>query len=197
MSAVSGGQWGPWKPTWMCGSGLDGSTVGIVGLGRIGLAVAERLKPFGVSKFVYSGRSEKPEASKVNGTLVSFDNLLQISDFVISCCSLNSETTGMFDKKAFEKMKKSAVFINTSRGGVVKQDDLYDALHGGVISGAGLDVTVPEPLPTDHPLLQLANCVVVPHIGSATHSTRQAMAMLAADNLLAGLKGEKMPQQLN
>lgn len=197
LSAVVNGEWGSWKPTWLCGSGLDGSTVGIVGLGRIGIAVAERLKPFGVEHFLYSGRSEKSDAEKINAKFVPLDDLLKTSDFVIACCALTPDTACMFNKSAFSKMKKSAIFVNTSRGGVVQQEDLYSALSNGDIAGAGLDVTTPEPLPTDSPLLSLPNCLVLPHIGSATYDTREAMAVLAAKNLLAGIRGETMPCQLN
>ncbi|XP_005105201.1 glyoxylate reductase/hydroxypyruvate reductase [Aplysia californica] len=197
MRAVVNGEWGTWKPTWLCGSGLDGSTVGIVGLGRIGIAVAQCLKPFGVAQFLYSGRSEKPEAESIKAKFVPFDDLLQTSDFVIACCALTQDTAGLFNKDAFSKMKKSAIFVNSSRGGVVNQEDLLHALTSGEIAGAGLDVTSPEPLPTDNPLLKLDNCVVLPHIGSATYSTREAMAVLAAENLLAGVRGEPMPCQLD
>ncbi|XP_005999961.3 glyoxylate reductase/hydroxypyruvate reductase isoform X2 [Latimeria chalumnae] len=130
------------------------------------------------------------------GRIVSIDKLAEESDFVIVCCSLTPETQGMCNKGFFAKMKKNAVFINTSRGTVVNQDDLYQALVSGQIAAAGLDVTVPEPLPTDHPLLSLKNCVILPHIGSATYDTRNTMSVLAADNLLGGLKGESMPSEL-
>ena len=196
IAAVQNGEWGSWKPMWLCGSGLDGSTVGIVGLGRIGLAVAECLKPFGVSSFLYSGRSQKSHTGSIDAKFVSFNQLLEKSDFVVVCCAYTPQTAGIFNKDAFLKMKSSAIFINTSRGGIVNQEDLYQALVDREIAGAGLDVTTPEPLPTNSPLLTLANCVIVPHIGSATHNTREAMAQLATDNLLAGLKGEKMPEQL-
>ncbi|XP_077999312.1 glyoxylate reductase/hydroxypyruvate reductase-like [Glandiceps talaboti] len=196
VDQVRNGGWGSWTPLWMCGSGLFNSTVGIVGLGRIGMAVAHRLKPFGVKRFLYTGRNPKPDANTVPAEYVSLDSLLNQADFVIVCCALTPETQGLFDIATFSKMKKSAIFINTSRGGLVNQDDLLDALESGMIRAAGLDVTTPEPIPTDHPLLELENCVVLPHIGSATEQTRTEMAVLAANNLLAGLKGEKMPCQV-
>ncbi|XP_059169331.1 glyoxylate reductase/hydroxypyruvate reductase-like isoform X2 [Physella acuta] len=196
MHAVESGEWGAWKPMWLCGPGLDGATVGIVGLGRIGIAVAKCLKPFGVARILYSGRSEKSEAEEANAQYTSFDELLTKSDFVIACCALTPETKEMFNAAAFKKMKNTAVFVNSSRGGIVNQKDLYEALKSGEIGAAGLDVTSPEPLPTNSPLLKLKNCIVLPHIASATHSTREAMAVLAARNLLAGLKGEPMPSQL-
>ncbi|XP_036407307.1 glyoxylate reductase/hydroxypyruvate reductase [Megalops cyprinoides] len=195
MEVKSGG-WSSWKPLWMCGYGLSGSTVGVIGLGRIGLAIAHRLKPFGVKKLLYAGRAPKPQAAEVEAEYVPLDTLLTESDFIVVSCSLTPETKGLCDKAFFSKMKKTAVFINTSRGPVVNQEDLYEALSSGQIAAAGLDVTTPEPLPTDHPLLTLKNCVVLPHIGSATYSTRGTMAELAANNLLAGLRGTAMPSEL-
>lgn len=196
---VKNGGWGTWKPLWMCGPTLTASTVGIVGFGRIGIAVAQRLAPFGVSRFLYCDVNKKPQSVEKlvtpNAEHVDMDTLLRESDFVSAHTALTLETAGMFNKDVFSKMKRSAVFVNTSRGGVVNQEDLYEALKSGQIWGAGLDVTVPEPLPTDHPLLSLNNCVVLPHIGSAEESTREAMATLAARNLLAGLAGESLPAQ--
>ncbi|XP_033109259.1 glyoxylate reductase/hydroxypyruvate reductase-like [Anneissia japonica] len=197
VNEVKSGGWGSWKPFWMCGPGLLGSTVGIVGLGRIGQAVANRLKPFGVTRFLYNNRNPKPEADIISAEFVSFEQLLEQSDFVIICCALNPDTKEMFNRHAFKKMKSSAILVNTSRGGVVQQEDLYHALKTGQIRAAGLDVTTPEPLPTDHKLLTLKNCVVLPHIGSATEDTREAMSVLAAENLVAGLEGSPMPYQFN
>lgn len=194
FSAVVDGGWGSWENgLYLCGKTLLESTVGIVGLGRIGLAIAKRLQPFGVKKLLYSGNSRKEWEEEVGAEFVSFERLLQESDFVIACCSINKENVGLFNKSAFSKMKKSAIFINTSRGVLVHQDDLYDALKLGTIMAAGLDVTSPEPLPRDHPLHSLKNCVITPHIGSATVYARNAMADLAARNLIAGLKGEVLP----
>ncbi|RUS69294.1 hypothetical protein EGW08_022943 [Elysia chlorotica] len=196
IRAVENGEWGTWKPMWLCGQGLDGATVGIVGLGRIGYTVAQCLNPFGVAKFLYSG-GRRPDAEvELKAEYADLDRLYAESDFVIACCALTPETAGMFNADAFKKMKKTAVFVNSSRGGVVNQDDLCAALQSGEIGAAGLDVTTPEPLPTDSPLLRLSNCVVLPHIGSATHDTREAMAVLAAQNLIAGVKGEKLPSQV-
>lgn len=193
FSAVVDGGWGTWENgLYLCGKTLLESTVGIVGLGRIGLAVAKRLQPFGVQKFLYSGNTKKEWASEVNAEFVSFDRLLEESDFVVACCSMNKDNMGLFNKSAFSKMKNSAIFINTSRGALVNQEDLYDALKSGTILAAGLDVTSPEPLPREHPLHTLNNCVIIPHIGSATVYARNAMAELAAKNLIAGLKGEKL-----
>ncbi|XP_062925123.1 glyoxylate reductase/hydroxypyruvate reductase-like isoform X1 [Mobula hypostoma] len=197
VAEVKNGGWGTWKPLWLCGFELSNSTVGIVGLGRIGLAVAQRLKPFGVKKFLYTDFEPKPVvAAKIQAEYVSLDKLAEESDFVTVHCALTPETKGICNKKLFSKMKKTAIFINTSRGATVNQDDLYEALATGQIAAAGLDVTVPEPLPTDHRLLSLKNCVILPHIASGTIATRTAMAVLTADNLLAALKDEPMLKEL-
>lgn len=194
FSAVVDGGWGTWENgLYLCGKTLLESTVGIVGLGRIGLAVAKRLQPFGVQKFLYSGNTKKEWASEINAEFVSFERLLGESDFVIACCSMNKDNMGLFNKSAFSKMKNNAIFINTSRGVLVNQEDLYDALKSGTILAAGLDVTSPEPLPREHPLHTLKNCVITPHIGSATVYARNAMAELAAKNLIAGLKRKRLP----
>uniref|UniRef100_K7F5U5 Glyoxylate reductase/hydroxypyruvate reductase n=1 Tax=Pelodiscus sinensis TaxID=13735 RepID=K7F5U5_PELSI len=197
VEEVKNGGWTTWKPLWLCGYGLSGSTVGIVGLGRIGQAVARRLKPFGVKTFLYTGTRPKPErAVEFQAQFVPLAKLAEESDFVVVTCSLTPGTEGMCNKDFFGRMKKTSVFINTSRGAVVNQEDLHQALVSGQIAAAGLDVTSPEPLPTDHPLLSLKNCVILPHIGSATFATRSAMAVQAAHNLLAGLRGERLPSEL-
>ncbi|KAM9471097.1 LOW QUALITY PROTEIN: glyoxylate reductase/hydroxypyruvate reductase [Clarias gariepinus] len=195
IQEVKSGGWSS-KPMWLCGYGLSGSTVGVIGLGRIGLAIARRLKSFGVKRLLYSGRQPKPQAEEVEGEHVPLDTLLCESDFVVVSCSLTPDTQGLCNKDFFSKMKNTAVFINSSRGAVVNQEDLLEALTSGQIAAAGLDVTTPEPLPTDHPLLRLRNCVVLPHIGSATISTRGVMAELTAQNLLCGLTGDAMPSEL-
>ncbi|XP_061786314.1 glyoxylate reductase/hydroxypyruvate reductase [Nerophis lumbriciformis] len=196
MDEVKNGGWSSWTPFWMCGYGLSGSTVGVIGLGRIGMAIARRLMPFGVKRLLYSGRTEKAYAAELNGEFVPLDTLTSESDFIVVSCSLTAETQGLCDKTFFSKMKKTAILINSSRGAVVTQEDLYEALKSGQIAAAGLDVTTPEPLPTNHPLLTLKNCVVLPHIGSATYSTRGVMVALAARNLLGGLQGTEMPSEL-
>lgn len=191
------GGWKAWSPFWMCGPGLKGSTVGIVGFGRIGQEIAKRLKPFGPSKIIYYNRSEKPQAAKeIGATRVSFDELLSQSDFISVSCALTPETKEIFNETAFKKMKNTAVFINTSRGGVVDQDALVRALQDNIIWGAGLDVMTPEPLPLDHPLFKLKNCVILPHIGSACIETRQDMAVLTAKNIVAALKGQPLLTEL-
>ncbi|XP_018551278.1 glyoxylate reductase/hydroxypyruvate reductase b [Lates calcarifer] len=191
------GGWGTWRTLWLCGYELANSTVGILGLGRIGVAIAERLAPFKVKKFIYTDVAPRPElASIINAEYVSLDELAKQSDFLTVCCALTPETKEICNKDLFSKMKNTSIFINTSRGGVVNQEDLYEALSTGQIAGAGLDVTVPEPLPTNHPLFTLKNCVILPHIASASYSTRNAMSALAANNLLLGLRGEPMIKEL-
>ena len=196
VEAVKSGAWGTWSPMWLCGPSLKGSTVGIVGLGRIGSAVAERLRPFGVSQILYNSRTRKTNEVERGAKLVSLDELLTQSDFVIVTCALTPDTKELFNERAFSLMKPTAVFINTSRGGIVDQQALYAALKSNRIFAAGLDVTSPEPLPTDSPLLSLPNCVVLPHIGSATIETRSMMAELCAKNIVAALNGDTMPAEL-
>ncbi|KAM6923352.1 glyoxylate reductase/hydroxypyruvate reductase [Xenentodon cancila] len=196
VEEVKNGGWSSWKPLWLCGYSLSGSTVGVIGLGRIGMAIAQRLVPFGVKRLLYSGRTAKAYAAEVNGEFVPLETLVAESDFIIVSCSLTPETQGLCDKAFFSKMKKTAIFINSSRGAVVNQEDLYDALSSGQIAAAGLDVTTPEPLPTNHPLLTLKNCVVLPHIGSASYTTRGIMSALTVRNLLGGLQGSDMPSEL-
>ncbi|GAA6090019.1 glyoxylate reductase/hydroxypyruvate reductase b [Tachysurus ichikawai] len=191
------GGWGTWRTLWLCGYELANSTVGILGLGRIGVAIAERLKPFKVKKFIYTDVEPRPElAEAIQAEFVPMDELARQSDFLAVCCALTPETQRICNKNLFTKMKNTAILVNTSRGGVVNQEDLYAALSSGQIAGAGLDVTTPEPLPTNHPLLTLKNCVILPHIASASYTTRNAMSALAANNLLAGLRGDPMPKEL-
>ncbi|KAF2364581.1 D-isomer specific 2-hydroxyacid dehydrogenase catalytic domain [Trinorchestia longiramus] len=192
------GGWGQWSPMWMLGRGLSGSTVGIFGLGRTGQAVLQRLAGFNVAKFLYSSTTEKSlDATFPPAEFVSFERLLRESDFVLCTAALNDQTRGKFDRNAFTAMKETAVFVNTSRGGLVDQDALVWALQTGQIWAAGLDVMTPEPLPTDHVLTTLPNCTLLPHIGSAEVATRVGMAELAADNLIGGLFEDKsMPKRL-
>lgn len=191
------GGWQAWSPFWMCGPGLSGSVVGIVGFGRIGQEVAKRLKPFNVKKIIYYNRSERAEEAKqIGASRVAFDDLLKESDFVIVTCSLTPDTKNLFNEDTFNKMKRRAVFINTSRGAIVDQDALVRALQNQTIWAAGLDVMTPEPLPLDSPLFKLSNCVILPHIGSAAIETRNYMAVLTAENIIAALKGQKLPAEL-
>eukprot|EP00123_Amoebidium_parasiticum_P010517 comp20157_c0_seq1/m.24938 comp20157_c0_seq1/g.24938 ORF comp20157_c0_seq1/g.24938 comp20157_c0_seq1/m.24938 type:complete len:367 (-) comp20157_c0_seq1:660-1760(-) len=188
IAAVKNGQWGSWSPSWLCGMDIRDSTVGIVGLGNIGVAVAQRLKAFGVGSFLYTGRSPKPEpATPLGAQFVSKEQLFKESDFVILTCALTPETHHLVDSKMLGLMKPTALLVNSARGGVVDQDALLHALDKGQIGGAALDVCTPEPLPPTHPLLSHEKCIVLPHIGSATVKTRRAMAMLAVRNVVAGV----------
>ncbi|MFT5194123.1 MAG: glyoxylate reductase [Cellvibrionaceae bacterium] len=183
------GRWGTWNPVQWLGADLAGSTLGIVGLGAIGQATARRAKAFGM-RIVYHSRGRYPEIEKeLAAEKVSFSDLLTQSDFVSLHTPLTAETKHIIDADALQAMKKSAILINTARGGVVDQNALIVALQNGDIQAAGLDVTTPEPLPTDSPLFHLPNCLVLPHIGSATQRTRRRMAELACENLLLGLEG--------
>lgn len=195
--AVYKGEWPAWSPGWMCGTGLAGKTVGIVGLGRIGLRVAEIIKSFRVANILYTSRTVKPEASKFDGEKVDFSILLKNSDFIIVTVALTPQTRYMFNAWAFSQMKNTAIFVNASRGDVVDQVALIDALKNKTIAAAGLDVTTPEPLPLDSELLFLDNCVILPHIGSATVETRDEMASITAKNIIAVLDGspEEMPAE--
>ena len=185
-AAVREGRWGPWQPDAFLGRDVGGATLGIVGLGRIGQAVARRGEGFGM-EMLHSSRSGG----------VPLDELLRRSDFVTLHAPLTEETRGLIGERELGLMKPSAILVNTARGELVDSAALERALRDGVIGGAGLDVTDPEPLPADHPLLGAPNLIVVPHIGSATRSTRERMADLAVDNLLAALDGERMPNCAN
>lgn len=191
---IRAGKWKTWHPSMLLGMDLAGKTLGLVGFGRIGQAVAKRAVGFDL-RIVFYDPTGKPEfgAIKMN----SLDELLHESDFVSVHTPLNESTRHMVNADFLSKMKPNAVFVNTSRGPVVDQAALYEALKAKQIFAAGLDVTDPEPLPLDSPLLTLENCVIVPHIGSASERTRDAMARLAAENLIAGLKGERLPHCIN
>jgi len=184
MAAVRAGQWQPWDPGWMLGSDVHGATLGIVGLGRIGHAVAHRARRFDMEVLHTSRRGGVP-----------LEDLLARADFVSLHCPLTPQTRHLIAAPQLQAMKPTAYLINTARGGVVDQAALETALREGWIAGAALDVTEPEPLPTDHPLLGAPNLIVLPHVGSATRATRASMADLAVDNLLAGLAGRPLPRE--
>lgn len=191
---VADHEWKTWEPLGLIGSDLKNATVGIVGMGRIGFATAQRLHGGWGMKVVYTARSDKAEANQqLGGERVEFKELLKRSDFISIHTDLNPKTSRMFDASAFEAMKPNCVLVNTARGGVIDQDALADALRRQTIFAAGLDVTEPEPLPADSSLRGLPNCVILPHIGSATLKTRNQMASIAARNIIAGLKGENLP----
>lgn len=187
------GKWKTWEPLGHIGMDLCGRTIGIVGMGRIGLSLARRCRGGWDMRVLYHDKFRNEQAeSELGASRVDFETLLAESDFVSVHTDLNESTVGMFDRSAFGKMKKTAVFINSARGPLHNQHDLYEALRDGEIFAAGLDVTDPEPLSLDDPLLTLPNCVIAPHIASATHSSRNGMAEIAADNLLSGLRGEPL-----
>ena len=188
------GKWKTWHPSMLLGMDLAGKTLGLVGFGRIGQAVAKRAVGFDLRIVFYDQTADSEfGAVKMN----SLDELLHESDFVSVHTPLNESTRHMVNADFLSKMTPNAVFVNTSRGPVVDQSALYEALKAKKIFAAGLDVTDPEPLPLDSPLLTLENCVIVPHIGSASERTRDAMARLAAENLIAGLKSERLPHCIN
>ncbi|MEO8269489.1 MAG: D-glycerate dehydrogenase [Aureliella sp.] len=191
---VEEGEWKTWEPRGWIGLDLAGKTLGIAGMGRIGAAVAQRLCGGWQMQLVYTARHPKPELdSRWGARHVELPELLATSDFVSLHVPLTSQTQHMIDAQALSLMKPTSVLINTARGEVVEQDALEQALREGRIFGAGLDVCTPEPLPLDSPLLQLDNCLILPHIGSATVDTRNAMAERAANNLLAGIHGKPLP----
>eukprot|EP00033_Pygsuia_biforma_P002230 GCRY01002470.1.p1 GENE.GCRY01002470.1~~GCRY01002470.1.p1 ORF type:complete len:329 (-),score=72.05 GCRY01002470.1:33-992(-) len=197
ISVVKNGGWKVWSPTWLCGKEITGSTIGIIGFGRIGQSFAQMLAGFNC-KILYTGPHEKPEPAKaLNCTYTDLDTLLAQSDFVSLHLPLTKENRHMFDATAFAKMKPGAVLINTARGDHVDQEALYTALTQGPLSACGLDVCTPEPLPLDHPLLTLPNCIVLPHIGSATLKARQNMSSLSASNIITALAGGQMPAQVS
>ena len=192
------GRWLTWEPLGWLGRELAGKTLGVVGMGRIGYATAKRLHHGWGMRVVYTARTPKPDADRdLSAARVDLDALLADSDFVTVHADLNDSTRGLFGAAAFAKMKPTAVFVNTSRGPLVDQPALAHALRTGTIFAAGLDVTDPEPLPLTHELYALPNCVIAPHVASATVETRDAMARKCAANLLAGVRGEPLPDPVN
>lgn len=190
---VRSGKWKTWEPKLLLGADFAGATLGIIGFGRIGQAVARRAQGFGL-RVIFHDPTSQPAFGAVS---VDLDGLLRTSDFVSLHVPLTPDTRHMVDAGALSKMKPNAILVNTSRGPVVDPLALYDALKAGKIFAAALDVTEPEPLPVDSPLLELDNCLIVPHLGSASQQTRDKMAMMSAQNLIAGLKGEELPNCVN
>lgn len=191
------GKWKMWYPDRWLGKDLEGATLGIVGMGKIGTAVAKRARVFGMN-IIYSGHSDKHEVDvALNAKRVSLEELLEESDIVSLHAPLTSETYHMIDQDALRRMKTSASLINTARGSEVFTEALYEALSGRQILSAGLDVTDPEPLPPGHPLYSLPNCLILPHIGSAYERTRKNMADMTVENLIAGLSGKHLPYCVN
>lgn len=191
-------RWKTWGPMLLMGVDINNATLGIVGFGRIGREMARRGRGFGMRILYHDVHPATPdEEAELGATRVEMDELLRESDFVSLHVNLTDETHNLIDTDALRLMKPTSVLVNTSRGPVVDPAALEDALRRGEIFAAGLDVTEPEPLPADHPLVQLPNCVVVPHIASASRVTRGKMAAMAAANLLAGLRGERLPTPVN
>ncbi len=190
---IERGEWKQFEPLKNLGFELEGKTLGIFGMGRIGMVMAQRCVGAYNMKVIYHNRTRNQEAEqKLGCEYVSFDELLQESDVISVHSVLSAETRGAFNKNAFEKMKPTSIFINTSRGSVHNEEDLMDALQSGKIWGAGLDVTNPEPMQANNPLLSMPNVAVLPHIGSATVEARTGMARLAAENIIEFYKSGKL-----
>ncbi len=194
---VRAGKWTTWGPLLLMGPDIYGATLGIVGIGRIGQAMARRAKGFDMRVLYYDTQAPPAVDEKLGVTGVDFDRLLEESDFISIHTPLLPATRHLFSTAQFEKMKPTAVLVNSARGPIIDQRALYEALRDGKIGYAALDVTDPEPIPMDDPLLTLENCLIVPHIGSASVTTRNRMSSMAADNLLAGLRGEPLPNTVN
>ena len=194
---VRAGQWPVWSPFVFLGTDVHHATLGIIGLGRIGIEVAKRARGFDM-RVLYHNRSQNKDAEEQLGcTRVDMDTLLSESDFVVVLVPLGPQTHRLISTPQLEKMKPTAFLVNAARGPIVDAPALYEALRDNVIAGAALDVTDPEPLPADDPLLTLDNCLVVPHVGSASIATRTRMATLAAENIAAFLSGRRPPTPVN
>ena len=193
---VHEGKWKTWGPKLLLGVDVKGATLGLVGFGRIGQAMARRAAGFDMHVIYYHPKEVK-SGPGLNAQRVDFETLLEESDFISIHTPLTADTHHLIGAEALSTMKPNAVLINTARGLVVDSDALYQALKSNRIFGAGLDVTEPEPIPLDSPLLQLDNVIVIPHIASASQSSRDQMSWMAAQNLIAGLKGEWLPNCIN
>ncbi|PVU90483.1 hypothetical protein BB559_004614 [Furculomyces boomerangus] len=219
-SAVEGGTWKEWHPTWLLGQQFSGKTLGIVGLGQIGCATAARMIPFGFKKILYSGTKSHPDKEALLKSLAdanfsitklsspeitndfsirnsSLSDLLKESDVVCITCSLNKSTYHLINKDNIKLMKNSATLVNSARGPIVDQEALFEALESGSLFAAGLDVTVPEPIPSTHPLVKHPRCFIIPHVASATIETRTLMSDLALENLFCGLLGQSLKHQVH
>lgn len=192
------GDWKFFEPTANLGIELTGKTLGIYGLGNIGFDMAKRCMGAYNMKIIYHNRHNNIEAEKLlKAKMVSFEELLRESDVISVHSVLSNETKGKFNSAAFDKMKPGSIFINTARGRIHNEEDLIHALQKGTIWGAGLDVTNPEPMHPDNPLLNMTNAAILPHIGTATVETRNAMSTIAAQNIIAGLNGKRIPYPVN
>jgi glyoxylate reductase len=192
------GKWKTWEPLGYLGLDLAGKTIGIVGLGRIGYAMARRCqRGWDMKVLYYDDRTNAQAEADLGAKRVDLDTLLRESDFVSIHASLGDSSKGLIGEKEFAKMKRTAVFVNSARGPLVDQKALVAALKSGQIFAAGLDVTDPEPPDVNDPVLHLPNCVTAPHIASATHSTRDGMAEICAENLIAGVTGKPLRAWVN
>lgn len=194
---VKAGHWKTWGPMTLLGQDVHGATLGIIGLGRIGMAVARRAKGFNMNIIYYDPTRHHEAEGQLGAKYVEFDRLLAESDFITLHPNLTRDTYHLIGAREIEKMKHTCTLVNTSRGQVVDNMALYEALRDGKIAFAALDVTEPEPIPVDHPLLTLDNVIITPHIASASVTTRTKMALMAAENLIAGLRGEMPPHPVN
>ncbi|MEZ4532277.1 MAG: D-glycerate dehydrogenase [Thermomicrobiales bacterium] len=194
---VRAGNWKTWGPTLLLGRDIHHATLGIIGLGRIGKEVAKRARGFDMEILAYDEYQDEAFAAEMGVTYTSLDELLQRSDFVTLHCALTPETYQLIGRDELAKMKPTAVLVNAARGPVVDTDALTDALRNGTIWAAGLDVTDPEPIPPDHPLVFMENVVIAPHIASASVDTRDKMAVMAATNLLQAIRGERPTHLVN
>jgi glyoxylate reductase len=189
---VRDGIWKPWGPNILTGPDIFGATLGLVGFGRIGQAVARRARGFNM-RVLYTDLKRHPEMEDELGVIyTNFDELLAQADFVSVHTYLSHETRHLFNRDAFSKMKPGAIFVNAARGPIVDPDALLWALREKKIAAAGIDVFEPEPIPAGHPILSLPNVVITPHIASASIQTRERMAAITVDNLLAGLDGKRL-----
>lgn len=195
--SIAAGNWNFFDPGAHLGTELKGKTLGVFGLGKIGLEMAKRCKGAYAMKVLYHNRQPSASAAEVDATLVSFETLLATSDVVSVHSALTPETKNKFNAPAFGRMKTSSIFLNTARGGIHNEKDLIEALDNNIIWGAGLDVTNPEPMAPNNPLLSMEQACVLPHIGSATVTARNAMSRLAAENVVAGLQGRPLPHWVN
>jgi lactate dehydrogenase-like 2-hydroxyacid dehydrogenase len=191
---VQGMQWRNWEPMMFLGQEFEGKTLGIIGMGRIGYAVAKRMHGGWGMRILYSARNPKNDAQEnFNAQRVELDELLQHSDVVSIHCPLTVETRNLIGQRELALMKPNAILVNTARGEVIDQPALSQALEKGKLFAAGLDVTTPEPIDEKDPLRLRDNCLILPHIGSATDQARSQMASMAAENLLAAIAGKPMP----
>ncbi len=194
---VKSGRWRTWTPTQMAGVDVHGATLGLIGFGAIGQAVARRARGFNMRVLCWNRTPRPQEAAAVGAEQTAFEQVLAQSDVISINVALTNDTRGLIDAEAFRQMRPSAILVNTARGPIVDEAALIDALRDGRLGGAGLDVTEEEPLSMDSPLLSMDNVIVLPHIGSASMATRAKMADMAVANLRAGILGEPLPHQVS